>query len=122
MMAKRNDGAFPVSGLFFDILSIPYNFFSGFLAGIVAPVATIAAIVAGIRLVTGKVPFISLAESDEAGERHLRLTLVPEDEVGERFEVEKGKVSGDIEKLSAEVKAIIEKSKAQQAASEGPAA
>ena len=42
-MAKNNDTALPVFGLFLAIIGIPCNLFMGFLTGLVAPVAAIAA-------------------------------------------------------------------------------
>jgi hypothetical protein len=113
---SRNDGDFPVFSILYNIFAIPYNFLIGFVVGVVAPVAAIAAMVAGVRLLTGKVPFLTPEEDDE-GEELLSISLVPEDQVGELFEEQKGKIGGDLQKMLAEIKAIIEEAKA---GAEGP--
>ena len=108
---SRKDGPFPVFSVFYDIFAIPYNFLIGFVVGVVAPVAAIAAMVAGVRLLTGKVPFLTPEEDDE-GEERLSISLVPEDRVGELFEEQKARIGGDLQKMRVEIKAIIEESKA----------
>ena len=85
-MAKKN-GGFPVFGLIYSIVAIPYNFFIGFVVGVAAPVAAIAAMVLGVRFLTGKMPFLKL--SDEEDDRRLSLELVEEDQAQELFEAEK---------------------------------
>lgn len=107
---SRNDGDFPVFSILCNIFAIPYNFLIGFVVGVVAPVAAIAAMVAGVRLLTGKVPFLTPEEDDE-GEERLSISLVPEDQVGELFEEQKEKIGGDLKKMQAEIKAIIEEAK-----------
>ena len=42
----------------------------------------------------------------------MSISLVPEDEVGELFEEQKEKIGGDLQKMQAEIKAIIEEAKA----------
>ena len=112
-MAK-NDGAFPVFGLIYGIVAIPYNFFIGFVVGVAAPVAAIAAMVLGVRFLTGKMPFLTLSgEEDE--ERRLLLELVEEDQAQDLFEVEKEKVMSDLGSFRDEMKALIEESKASGA-------
>ncbi len=61
----------------------PLQFFFGFLVGLLAPVAAIAAMVAGVRFLTGKMPFLSLSQDEER--RHVSLDLVPQEEVSTRF-------------------------------------
>ena len=74
-MDEPERGTFSGFGLVIDILSIPYNLLSGFVVGALVPVAAIAAIVAGIRLLTGKMPYLSPQGGEE--ERYLTLTLMP---------------------------------------------
>ena len=115
-MAK-NDGAFPVFGLIYGIVAIPYNFFIGFVVGVAAPVAAIAAMVLGVRFLTGKMPFLKLSDEEDE-ERRLLLELVEEDQAQELFEVEKEKVMGDLGSFRDEMKALIEESKAARAGAE----
>lgn len=94
-----------------DILAIPYNLLSGFIVGAMMPVAAIAAIVAGIRLLTGKMPFLSQQEGEE--ERYLTLSLVPPEEAQERFAEQKEQIGGEIGRLRAEIQAILQEAKTQ---------
>ena len=57
----RNKNGFPAFSLIFSIFAIPCNFLIGFIVGVGAPAAAIAGIVAGIKLLTGKVPFVDQA-------------------------------------------------------------
>ena len=114
-MAK-NDGAFPVFGLIYSIVAIPYNFFIGFVVGVAAPVAAIAAMVLGVRFLTGKMPFLKLSDEEDE-ERRLSLELVEQDDAQELFEAEKEKIMSDLGSFRDEMKALIEESKA--AAGEG---
>lgn len=107
----RKDGAFPVFGLIYGIVAIPYNFFIGFIVGVAAPVAAIAAMVLGVRFLTGKMPFLKLSDEDEE-ERRLSLELVEQDQAQDLFEVEKEKVMSDLGSFRDEMKALIEESKA----------
>ena len=109
-MAK-NDGAFPVFGLIYSIVAIPYNFFIGFVVGVAAPVAAIAAMVLGVRFLTGKMPFLTLSDEEDE-ERRLLLELVEEDQAQELFEAEKEKIMSDLGSFRDEMKALIEESKA----------
>lgn len=117
---SRDDGAFPVLGVVMDILAVPLSLLSGFITGLVAPVAAIAAMVGIIRLLTGKVPFLGQVWEDEEGGRHLSLRLVPPEQVGELFAEQKEEIGGELVKMQAELKAIIEEARgeAQEAASE----
>jgi hypothetical protein len=115
-MAKK-DGAFPVFGLIYSIVAIPYNFFIGFVVGVAAPVAAIAAMVLGVRFLTGKMPFLKLGGEEDDG-RRLLLELVEEDQAQELFEVEKEKVMSDLGSFRDEMKALIEESKATRAGAE----
>ena len=109
-MAQKN-GSFPVFGLIYSIVAIPYNFFLGFVVGLAAPVAAIAAMVLGVRFLTGKMPFLKLGE--DAGEaRRLSLELVEQEQAQELFEVEKAKVMSDLSSFRDEMKALMEQAKA----------
>ena len=114
-MANK-DGAFPVFGLIYSIVAIPYNFFIGFVVGVAAPVAAIAAMVLGVRFLTGKMPFLKLSDEEDE-ERRLSLELVEQDQAQELFEAEKEKIMSDLGSFRDEMKALIEESKA--AAGEG---
>ncbi|MEJ2209422.1 MAG: hypothetical protein P8129_10345 [Anaerolineae bacterium] len=92
-----------------DILAIPYNLLSGFIVGAMVPIAAIAAIVAGIRLLTGKMPFLTQQEGEE--EHYLTLSLVPPEEAQERFAVQKEQIGGEINRLRAEIQAILQEAK-----------
>lgn len=113
----RNDGSFPTFGLIYSIVAIPYNFFIGFIVGLAAPVAAIAAIVFGVRFLTGKMPFLRLSD-DEDEERRLSLELVEQDQVQALFDAEKEKVMAELGSFRDEIKAIIEESKATDAQAE----
>lgn len=110
----RNDEGFPVFKLLYNVVAIPYLFFIGFVVGIAAPVAAIAGVVAGVRLLTGKVPFLSQSE-DVEGERTLNLRLVPPEDVSELFAEQKEKISTDLADFQAEIKSIIEEARAEGA-------
>jgi hypothetical protein len=107
---SRNDGEFPVFSILYNIFAIPTNLLIGFVVGVVAPVAAIAAMVAGVRLLTGKVPFLA-REGDGEGEERLSISLVPEDQVSELFEEQKTKIGSGLQRMQAEIKAIIEEAK-----------
>lgn len=94
-----------------DILAIPYNLLSGFVVGAMMPVAAIAAIVAGIRLLTGKMPFLSQQGGEE--EHYLTLSLVPPEEAQERFAEQKEQIGGEINRLRSEIQAILQEAKAE---------
>ena len=107
-MAKKN-GAFPVFSLIYNIVAIPYNFFLGFAVGVAGPVAAIAAMVLGVRFLTGKMPFLKLSDEDE---RRLSLELVEQERAQELFEVEKEKVMAELGTFAEEMKALIQEAKA----------
>jgi hypothetical protein len=99
-----------------DILAVPYNFLSGFFLGLIAPLAAIAAVVAGIRLLTGQVPFLGEIAEGEAGGRQLSFKLVPPDQARQLFETQKAQIGGDLGRMRAELQAIIEEAKADATA------
>ncbi|MEJ2736889.1 MAG: hypothetical protein P8189_25550 [Anaerolineae bacterium] len=115
---RNNDREFPVFSLLYNVLAIPYNFFIGFVVGLAAPVAVIAAMVAGVRFLTGRTPFLRLSEDPEADERRLSLELVPSEEVQELFAVEKEKVMDDLGGLREQIKTMIEEARAKEGAAE----
>lgn len=103
----------PVFSIVYNIFAIPYNFFMGFVVGLLAPVAAIAAMVAGVRLLTGKMPFLSLSQDEADEERRLALELVDPDRVEDLFAVERKKVEHELGGLQAEIRGIIEESRAK---------
>ena len=111
-MAK-NDDSLPALGFISGIVAIPYNFFIGFVMGLAAPLAAIAAMVFGIRLVTGKLPFLKLSEEADT-ERRLLLELVEQDQVQALFAAEKEKVMGELSSFQEEMKALLEEAKAKE--------
>lgn len=107
-MAKKDD-AFPVFSLISSIIAIPYNFFLGFVMGVAAPVAAIAAMVLGVRYLTGKMPFLKLSDEED---RRLSLELVEQEQAQELFAVEKEKVMSELGTFAEEMKTLIEQTKA----------
>jgi hypothetical protein len=114
-MRKRKEKGGPLSAVFAGLLAIPYSFLAGFVAGLVLPVAAIGAVVAGIRLATGMVPFLAEVTKDEAGGRTLSLRLVPPDQVADLYAGHKEQIGGDLAKMKAEIQAIIEEAQSRQA-------
>jgi hypothetical protein len=112
-MTERSTKSLSVWGAILQIAAIPCNFLSGFVTGLAAPLAAIAAMVAGIRLLTGKVPFLGHVWENEAGERHLSFKLVTPDQVGDLFAEHKEQMGSDIAKIQTEIKAIIEEARAE---------
>jgi hypothetical protein len=62
-----------------ELTTVPRHFIVGWLVGLLAPVAALAGIVAGVYFFTKKVPFISGIEEQEHG-RRLVIDLVEPDE------------------------------------------
>jgi len=114
-----NDNSAPVLSLVFNLFAIPFNFFFGFIVGVVAPVAAIAAMVFGVRFLTDKMPFLSLKREEAAEARRLTVELVPTEQAKERFEVEKEQVLDELGSLRDELKSLMEEAKARQAAKGG---
>ncbi|MBU1746265.1 MAG: hypothetical protein KKA73_01120, partial [Chloroflexi bacterium] len=77
---SNRDRSLPAFSIVYNIFAVPYNFLFGFVVGLVAPLAAIAAMVAGVRLLTGRVPFPFLTQKGEEQERYLSLSLVPMEE------------------------------------------
>ena len=111
-MAQRSESSLPVFSLVCHIVAIPCNFFGGCIVGLAAAVAAMAAVVGGVRLLTGKVPFPSPV-GDEQGEKRLSLRLVPPDQVGGLFAEQKQKVGDDLANLRTEIRAIVQETRAE---------
>jgi len=107
----REERSFPVFSLFYNLFAIPYNFFFGFVVGVAAPVAAIAAMVLGVRFLTGKMPFLSLLREEE-DERHLSIELVSPEVAGDLYTAEKEKIMSELGGFRDEIKAMIEDAKA----------
>jgi len=101
-----------VVGTIVDVLAIPYNLIAGLILGFVAPIAAIAAMVGGVRLMTGKMPFISMQKTP-GQDRSLALNLIPPEQVKERFEEQKEEISGELAHMQQEIRAIVEEAKAE---------
>jgi hypothetical protein len=95
------------------VFAIPCNLFAGFFVGLVAPVAAIAGMVALIRLVTGKVPFLGHIYEGEDGERQLSFKLVAPDEAEGLFTEYKERFGDELGGMKTEIQAIIEEAKGQ---------
>ena len=117
-MWKRNEQGGPLSGVFVQLLGIPFSFLAGFVTGLALPVAAIGAVVAGIRLATGMVPFLGEVSVDEEGGRALSLRLVPPEQVGDLYAGHKEQIGGDLVKMKDEIQAIIEEAQARQASAD----
>lgn len=111
----NNEKSFPALSVLYYFVAIPYNFILGFIVGVAAPVAAVAAMVFGVRYLTNRMPFLSLQQDEDEEERRITLELVPVDEVSERFELEKQKVTGELGGLQAEIKSLIEEAQAEGA-------
>jgi len=120
-MTNQKDAGIPVSKLVLDILSIPYNLLAGFVVGAMVPVAAIGAIVAGVRLITGKMPFLNLVDDETEGERHLAVALLPPERAEELFAEQRKQIGDEISRLRSEIQTIVQEAKldAQEAALEG---
>jgi hypothetical protein len=116
-MSSRNEGSRSLVGSVLQLFALPCNFFAGFLTGLITPVAAIAAMVAGVRLITGKVPFLGHVFEDDEGDRRLSIKLVPAEQVKDLFAEQKDQLGGDIAKLRAEIEAIVEEFKTEPQAS-----
>jgi len=99
-------------GVIVDILAIPYNLLAGLILGFIAPIAAIAAMVAGVRMVTGKMPFVSM-QKVPGQDRSLALTLIPPEQVKERFEEQKEEIGAELASMQKEIRAIIEEAKSE---------
>jgi hypothetical protein len=115
-----NGRTFPVLTLVYNLFAIPYNFFIGFLVGVATPVAAIAAMVFGIRFLTGKMPFPSLRQEAGEEERRLSVELVSPDAIEGLYASERQKIMDELSSLRAEFKAMKEKAAAEEA-DEAPA-
>ena len=114
-MRKCKDKGGPLPGVIVKLLAIPCSFLTGIVTGLVLPVAAIGAVVAGIRLVTGMVPFLGEVSVDEEGGRTLSLRLVPLDQVGDLYAGHKEQIGGDLGKMKTEIQAIIEEAESRKA-------
>jgi hypothetical protein len=108
----NSNKSFPVLCSLSSVLSLPFNFLLGFVVGLLAPVAAIAAMVAGVRFLTNRLPFLSLQEFDEQGERRMSLELVPAEEARDLFVVEKQTILDEVASLQEELKAAMQEAQA----------
>jgi hypothetical protein len=104
----RSSKSFPVLFSLSSILSVPLNFLFGFVVGLIAPVAAIAAMVFGVRFLTGRLPFLNLEQFEEDGERRMSLELVPEEQARDLFAVEKQTILDEVAGLQQELKAAMQ--------------
>jgi hypothetical protein len=112
-MARNRKDSLPALGLVLWMVSIPTSFFAGFVTGILAPLAAIVAMVAGVRLFTGKVPFVARAEEkDEDGVGQLTIRLVPSDEAGALYAEQKEQLGTEFSGMKEQIQAVMEEGKA----------
>ncbi len=104
-MGKNNP--LTVWGLAFNLVALLYHFFLGVAVGLAAPIVAVAAMVAGVRLLTGKMPFFSQRQ-DATGERYLVLDLIPPEEVGDRWAEQKRIIGDDLGRIKAELQTLVE--------------
>lgn len=117
-MPSSDESRMGALGTIADVLAIPYNVMAGLILGFIAPVAAIAAVVAGVRLLTGKMPFLSMQKAP-GQDRSLALTLIPPEQVKERFAEQKEEISGELVGMQKEIRAIIEEARAEAKRSAG---
>ncbi|MBN1659796.1 MAG: hypothetical protein JXA93_15430 [Anaerolineae bacterium] len=110
-MEDTKGQATSVLSLVYNIIAIPYNLLAGFVVGSIVPVAAIAAIVGGIRLLTGKMPYLS--STDVEGERRVCIDLMTPEGARAAFAHDREEIGGQIERMSAEIQAIIEQARTQ---------
>lgn len=72
------DTASGYSGYLWDLMAVPRSFAFGLLSGALVPAASLGGIIAGIYLLTGRLPFITQVD-EEIGERRLIVELVDPD-------------------------------------------
>ena len=77
--ARKRDVVSDTFGFLDDLVAVPRSFVFGLLSGLIVPAASLAGIVAGIYLLTGKVPFVTQVD-EETGERRLIVQLVESQE------------------------------------------
>jgi hypothetical protein len=94
------------AGSVFGWIAVPANLIAGVITGLFVPVAAIAAMIAGVRLFTGKFPFLSHTQQDESGERQLALGLVPPEEVPALWAEHKQTFGEPLQKLGLEIQAM----------------
>lgn len=111
-MHRSEESGMGVLGSVVDVLAIPYNLMAGLILGFIAPIAAIAAMVAGVRLITGKMPFISMQKAP-GQDRSLALNLIPPEDVKDRFEEQKEEIGEELSHMKQEIQAIIEEAKAE---------
>ena len=116
-MSRGNDASFPVLSAIWDILGTLCNFVSGFVLGLAAPLAAIVAIVAGIRYLTGQVPFFGDFLEDPEGGRQLSLQLMSTDQAKVAFDGHKEQIGGDLARMKEEIQLIIQDARAGTEAS-----
>jgi|GEM_PF-2496778 len=101
-------------GVLGNVVALPFSFVTGYLVGLLAPIAGLAAIVGGIYLLTRKVPFLSHTWPDDEGGQHLSLKLMPPDQAQAAFVQAKERISADLNTVSAEIKALAEQASRQK--------
>jgi hypothetical protein len=112
-MRQRSETTFPLLSFIFDLVAVVGNFLSGFLLGLVAPLAAVAAIVAGIRFLTGQVPFLGDIAEDGEGGRRLALQLVSPEEAKELYYGHKEQLGGELAWMKDEIQTIIQEAQAE---------
>jgi hypothetical protein len=102
---------FPLLGALGGLFTLPSTLLSGFVTGLVSPVASIAAMVALVRFATGRVPYLSEIAEEGSGERHLVFRLMSVQEAKELFDLHKEQIGGEIAHIQADIQAIAQEAK-----------
>jgi len=105
------DQAAEVLSFLYNIIAIPYNVLAGFVVGSIVPVGVMAAIAGGIRLLTGKMPYLTATDIED--ERKVCISLMTPEGARDAFARDKEQIGGQIEHMRAEIQAIIEQSRAE---------
>jgi hypothetical protein len=112
-MTSPESNGFPALGSALEILTLPFSFLAGLTTGILVPVAAVAGMVAAVRWLTGRFPFLTLMQESDGGERNLTLALVSEEQAKELYEQYKEEIGGELQRMQSEIKVIIEEAQAE---------
>jgi hypothetical protein len=110
-MPSHKQKSFPALGALWGFVTFPTSLLSGFVMGLFTPVAVIAAMVALVRLLTGRVPYVRDISEEENGERQLIFQLMPVTEAKELFSQHAEQVGTQIGRMQADIQAIAQEAK-----------
>jgi len=105
-MAKSNKKCYRPLGCVGQIIGLPLSFLSGLIWGLAAPVAAVAGIVLGVRLLTGKMP-LPAPTGGEGAERQLSLRLVSSEDAKRFLGEQWGKAGDELKPMWDEIQATM---------------